>query len=636
MTVAASLGRDFDLAEQILWASRFALLRGQPLLLYCRVLKQAGQWKAVEVPLAKEPDGDEKEIIQAVQAAIRESPGLRNGSLEEGADAAAAEGTPVRLRLLYSADQPLQALFAELRASKVALLVGVRRELDPDTRESQVRRELFRHAPCELAFVRPGASEGGPCTNLLVAVGHGPHGRVALRLAQGLAEATSARMTALRVSQDVGADTQAVGEHLLGTLIQRALGKNGHEIARRVVVDNNVYRGVTQACADGGHDVLIVGASKLGALGQRLLGTVGGKLIRGVPQATVIITRAANPLTSRFGRGVERFLQRLVPQLDRESRIALVERVQPTSQVDFDYLALITLSSVIAAIGLVQGSAAVVIGAMLVAPLMTPILGLGIALVQGNPIFARMTIRSIFLGFAVALSSSWIVGMGSRIGHFDQPTTEMLARGGPGLLDMFVAFASGVAAAYASSRPTLLAALPGVAIAAALVPPIATAGLSLSIGEHALAIGATLLFVINTVMIVFAAQVTLWAVGLRNVKSESRLTSWVGGAVNAGVLSLALYLSMAPPNSAAAQLLPDPSRLVGEINRVLAEWPAYEGKFALRQIDLSYDVQGYELIVRVTGPQLVPEGVSAEVLRIARAALDEPVKVRVVTQYEIK
>ena len=96
----------------------------------------------------------------------------------------------------------------------------------------------------------------------------------------------------------------------------------------------------------------------------------------------------------------------------------------------------------------------------------------------------------------------------------------MLARGGPGLLDLLVAFAAGIAAAYASSRPSLIATLPGVAIAAALVPPIATSGLALSIGDFNLAIGALLLFAINMVTIILASMLSLSAVGFRNLRID--------------------------------------------------------------------------------------------------------------------
>ena len=643
MTVALILGGGVEVSDQVLWASRLAALRDEPIVLIQPVRQKGTQHRVVEVELTAEPADDDHELVSKVRELVNEAPNLWFGPTgepgEERAELTPDTGTPVRLRLLYFGGSALDALLAEIRASKIDLLVGVRKELEADSSDAEARRELFRHAPCELAFIRVGSKEGSPCSSVLVPVSHGPHTRVALGWGGSFAACPGTRVTALRVNRDIGIDALGVGEHLLDRIVRRALGKDPGAIERRVVVEDSVLRGIARAAEDEDHDVIIIGASKLGALGQRLLGTVGGKLMRSTAQPTVMIVRAANPLTSRLGRAVEGTLQRLVPQMDRESRIALVERVQPTSQVDFDYIALMTLSSLIAAIGLVQSSAAVVIGAMLVAPLMTPMLGLGIALVQGNPIFTRITVRSIALGFTVALVASSVVGFGAQTGAFEEPTPEMLARGGPGLLDLFVAFVSGVAAAYASSRPNLLAAIPGVAIAAALVPPIATAGLSLSIGEYRLAFGATLLFVINTFCIVLAAQVSLWAVGMRKIKQESRMTARIGAAVMGAVLFLAVYLSIAPPRE-ESENLPTPRKLFERVSEKLQDealWNS-EHDFILRRIDVSHDGGGFEVIVRVNMGKnhklRLPTEVSDQVRTLVRSEFDQPVQVRVVTQYK--
>ena len=118
----------------------------------------------------------------------------------------------------------------------------------------------------------------------------------------------------------------------------------------------------------------------------------------------------------------------------------------------------------------------------------------------------------------------------------------MLARGSPGVFDLIVAFVSGMAAAYASGRPNLVSALPGVAIAAALVPPIATAGLGLAAGQWQLAAGALLLFLTNIVAIVLGAACSLWAVGIRGTHEHGFLSSWAQRALIA-LLLIALGLA---------------------------------------------------------------------------------------------
>jgi uncharacterized hydrophobic protein (TIGR00271 family) len=251
----------------------------------------------------------------------------------------------------------------------------------------------------------------------------------------------------------------------------------------RVVVDDKIHKGIRRVWEEGNHDLIVVGVP-----GIQIEGSPYTKLGMGV---TVVMVSTASPIANRFKQFIDEGIQRFVPQIEREDRVDLVDRVQSTAAWNFDFIALMVLSTTIAAIGLIQNSGAVVIGAMLVAPLMTPLLGLGLALVQGNPVLALLSLRSVALGLCVSLLGSFLVGLSTPA--FVEPTREMLARGGPGLLDLFVAFAAGLAAAYATSRPNLIAALPGVVIAAALVPPVATSGLALSLGDLPLAFGALLL-----------------------------------------------------------------------------------------------------------------------------------------------
>jgi uncharacterized hydrophobic protein (TIGR00271 family) len=109
--------------------------------------------------------------------------------------------------------------------------------------------------------------------------------------------------------------------------------------------------------------------------------------------------------------------------------VALVERIQSNSQWNFDFVLLIALSTVIAALGLLDNSAAVIIGAMLVAPLMTPLLGLGLAIAQGNWRLARMTLKATIFGFATAFVLAYAIGLLSA--EFREATYEMNARDWP-------------------------------------------------------------------------------------------------------------------------------------------------------------------------------------------------------------
>ena len=189
-----------------------------------------------------------------------------------------------------------------------------------------------------------------------------------------------------------------------------------------------------------------------------------------------------------------------------------------------------------------------------------------------------------------------LVGLGTP--GFEETSREMIGRGGPGLLDLFVAFASGLAVAYASSRTGLLAALPGVAIAAALVPPIATSGLALSIGSLALAFNSFLLFVINMFTIVLASMTTLWAVGLRNIKKASGWRLFAVNAIPLAVLPLGIFLGTWPVIESHDKRIP--AGLVMQTEKQLG------AQFNLDSLGLAYDEMGLQFNLMVVRNHEVP------------------------------
>jgi uncharacterized hydrophobic protein (TIGR00271 family) len=170
---------------------------------------------------------------------------------------------------------------------------------------------------------------------------------------------------------------------------------------------------------------------------------------------------------------------------------------------------MLVLSVAIATLAVLQDSTAVVIGAMLVAPLMTPILGLAAALVSGWATRALRSLGLIVAGVVVAVGlafviSSWV----PAVVPFDS-NSQIASRVSPTLLDMFVALAAGAAGAFATADRRVASSLGGVAIAVALVPPLSVVGVSLGAGRPDDAAGAMLLFATNFVSIVLAAAV-MW------------------------------------------------------------------------------------------------------------------------------
>ncbi|QCR22201.1 TIGR00341 family protein [Pontibacter sp. SGAir0037] len=158
-------------------------------------------------------------------------------------------------------------------------------------------------------------------------------------------------------------------------------------------------------------------------------------------------------------------------------------------------------SAILASIGLDTGSGAVIIGAMLVSPLMSPILGVGLAVGIND---REMMIDSLKNLSIAAIAGLFFSTLYFKITPLGEPTNELLARTTPTLLDVMVAFFGGVAGIISISRSDKSNAIPGVAIATALMPPLCTAGYGLALGRFDFFFGGFYLFFINAVFISLA------------------------------------------------------------------------------------------------------------------------------------
>lgn len=178
------------------------------------------------------------------------------------------------------------------------------------------------------------------------------------------------------------------------------------------------------------------------------------------------------------------------------------------------FFVLLILATIIATAGIIGDSTATVIGAMIVAPLMTPIMATAAALIMGNMSRAVNRLTLVLIGVLVVVLLSWLAGiLYPSIISFTQ-NSQIVARVSPRLLDLVAALASGAAGAFCLSRDDVADSLPGVAIAISLVPPLCVVGLSLSAGELDAAMGAMLLFVTNFLAIILAGGAVLAILGL--------------------------------------------------------------------------------------------------------------------------
>lgn len=172
------------------------------------------------------------------------------------------------------------------------------------------------------------------------------------------------------------------------------------------------------------------------------------------------------------------------------------------------FVALMSFASAIATFGIKADSTAVVIGAMLIAPLMSPIMALSASILMGYPRRALLSGRRVAIGVAVAIGGSFLMSLISPEFVEIAANSQVLSRVAPTLLDLLIALAAGAAGGYAMTHPAVGNSLPGVAIAVALVPPLSVVGVALQETEFAFAAGAFLLFLTNLVGIVVATGVT--------------------------------------------------------------------------------------------------------------------------------
>jgi uncharacterized hydrophobic protein (TIGR00271 family) len=248
----------------------------------------------------------------------------------------------------------------------------------------------------------------------------------------------------------------------------------------------------------------------------------------------------------------------------------VLEEIDYGSEPGGRFYALVATSTLIACLGLIANSAAVIIGAMLVAPLMTPIFGLSLALVRGEPRLLGRALRAEVVGVALG------VGLSALFGSLPlalEVTPEMLARTQPNLLDLLVAVLAGFAGSYAMIDERLSPTLPGVAIATAIVPPVANTGLCLAVGAYQGAYGSFLLFLANFLSILIVASATFIAVGLARKVPWSEKWGIVKrfGVPGVGFLVVAVLLTQTMINIVQDRYLTDSIKKV--ITAKLANFP---------------------------------------------------------------
>ncbi|CAA6819765.1 MAG: Putative integral membrane protein [uncultured Sulfurovum sp.] len=235
------------------------------------------------------------------------------------------------------------------------------------------------------------------------------------------------------------------------------------------------------------------------------------------------------------------YLQKSIPLFSHasyEQFSSLFSNLREESKLNTTFMILLILATMIATFGLYINSASVIIGAMLLAPLMQPIVGVSMGLLRQDITLFIDGAKAVFIGvFAVIFTAVFI----SLLIPLEQLTSEMNGRLSPTILDMLVAIVSGIAAAYAKSNEKIVGSLAGVAIAVALVPPLAVSGIGLGWADWHMFSSALLLFITNLVGIVLAASLTFLMLGFSPVAVAKKGILYA--AVLVGIVSIPLSLS---------------------------------------------------------------------------------------------
>ncbi len=370
---------------------------------------------------------------------------------------------------------------------------------------------VVRAAPCDVAVLHGRLN--CPLQEVIVSTAGGPHASAALAYGKRLVQAENGRVVALNILRGSGTPMQVEeAESRLRASIEDA--GDGAEFDLRVVPSVNVKSGIVRASE--GIDLLLMGSSTEGLLDQAVFAGIPTEVAKARAGPTLLVKHFEG--TSQFW--LRRFWELLyepMPTLNVSERAEVYLQMRNYALAGIDFYTLIVLSSIIAYLGLVQNSAAVIIGAMLVAPLMSPILAMAHGIVQGNVRMITRAVESTVKGVLLAIGVSVAVTL---VLPPNPPSAEILARVHPNLLDLMIALASGAAGAYASSRKEVSTALPGVAIAAALVPPLSVAGYGLGSSQYTIAGGALLLFTTNLSAIILAAAAIFLLLGFRPTRAE--------------------------------------------------------------------------------------------------------------------
>ncbi len=220
----------------------------------------------------------------------------------------------------------------------------------------------------------------------------------------------------------------------------------------------------------------------------------------------------------------------------RIRRVDAVESVQEHSRFSLSFVIMLVASTIIATLGLLLGSTPIVIGAMIISPLMWPLMKTSLGLVYEKRSYAIQSVAIVLLSTVISVGTAFLI---TEVSPIKAVNDEIIARTNPNFLDIIVGLASGIIASLALVLPRVSQGVAGVAISASLIPPLCVGGIGLSIWDLEIVKGSLLLFLGNIVAIIFASIIVFLIVGMNRQ---------AGGAarINAFLVAVILVVTSVP------------------------------------------------------------------------------------------
>lgn len=290
-----------------------------------------------------------------------------------------------------------------------------------------------------------------------------------------------------------------------------------------------------------------------------------------------------------------------LPHLEIARIVEIRKDIFETSQGTFSYYLMLGLAVIIATFGLLSNSAAVVIGAMLIAPLMGPIFGISLGVLDNDGHRISIAARAEVLGALVAVLLAFLIG--TFIAH-PAYGSEVLSRTNPTIYDILIALAAGAAGAYSKIDKRISASLTGTAIATALMPPLAVAGLCLAEGLWIQGGRALLLFSANFISIQLAAAAIfgLFKISSISIIPESEVAKTLVQRMWKSVLALVIAAAILVPS--LIDIINSESLRTNVETVIKRELTGYSGA-ALATVEITRRTDGTQIIAEILTPEVL-------------------------------